>query len=200
MRIIPAIIAKNQKEFDDRLDKVKNNNLIHLDVMDGNFVKNKSLNFDLELPRKKYQVHLMTSNPKRWLEIIGNKAESIIFHIEAVKKPLELIKLIKKSKRKVGIAINPNTNVGNVISYLDKIDFVLVMTVNPGKYGSKFIKKAIGKIDEIKKTTKIKVGVDGGINDKTIKLVRNADFVVVGSYIQNSKDAKLAVERLSKPL
>ena len=101
-QIIPAIIAKSQKEFDECFEKIKNfGNTIHLDIMDGKFVRNKSLLFDLTLPRKKYQVHLMVNDPERYIKIIHSKAETIIFHIESTKNPEKIIKLIKEKRKKV---------------------------------------------------------------------------------------------------
>lgn len=200
LKIIPSIIAKNQKEFDERFKKIERiSKEFHLDVMDGKFVKNKSLNFDLELPRKKYQVHLMVKNPEEYIEIVRSKSESIFFHFESTKNPQEIIDLIKSKKKKVGLAINPKTKIQKIKPYLKKINFVLLMTVNPGRYGSKFLPETLKKITELKKLKpNIKIGLDGGINEKTISKIKkySINFIVVGSYLQKSKDIKNTLSKL----
>ena len=199
-QIIPSVIAKSQKEFDKRFSKIKNlSNTIHLDVMDGKFVKNKSLLFDLTLPRKKYQIHLMVKNPERYIKIIHGKAETIIFHLESTKNPKKIIKLIKEKRKKVWIALNPKTKSKEIEPYLSSVDGVLIMTVTPGKYGAKFLPESLKKVKEIRKMNKrIKIGVDGGINDKTIKMVEKigVNFLTVGSYLQKAKNAKKSIRIL----
>ena len=167
--VIPSIIAKNQNELNDRISKV-DSSVYQLDIMDGKFVKNKSLMFDFNIPKnKKYEAHLMILNPKLWVEKNSEKVDSIIFHFETTRNPEELIKLIKSKKKKVGIAIKPWTPVKKIEPFLEKINLVLVMTVNPGKYGSKFLPKTLDKIKELRKLKpKLNIEVDGGINDKTI--------------------------------
>jgi len=200
--IIPAIIAKSQKEFDERFEKVSFAPVIHLDIMDGKFVKSKSLNFSLILPRKKYQLHMMVKNPKDYIKWISNYATTIIFHIESCKNEAEIcefIELIKKKKKKVGIAINPKTSVNKVKPFLKSLDLVLIMTVNPGKYGAKFLSSTLKKIGELRKhSKKIRIGVDGGINNKTIRKAKSADFFISGSYVQKAGDSKKAVGNLRK--
>ena len=200
-KIIPSIIAKSQKEFDKRFSKIKNiSKVFHLDIMDGKFVKNKSLNFNLTLPRKKYQVHLMVNNPEKYIKIIHSKADTIIFHVESTKNPEKIIKLIRKKKKKVWIVLNPKISVKKIEDYLGLIDGVLVMTVTPGKYGARFLPKNLNKIKEIRKLNKkINIGVDGGINDKTIKSISKAgaNFFIVGSYIQKSENPQKALKKLN---
>jgi ribulose-phosphate 3-epimerase len=171
--IIPGLIAKSQKEFGKRFKKVRSHSKVfHLDVMDGKFVKNKSLFFNFSLPKGKfkYEAHLMVKNQKEWIKKNSSKTSSIIFHIESCKNKEEVketIKLIKSKKKKVGIAINPRTNMKKIAHYLKLIDSVLVMTVKPGKYGSEFQPNALKKIKEIRKlNSKVKIGIDGGIKDK----------------------------------
>lgn len=199
-QIIPSIIAKSQKEFDERFSKIKNlGNTIHLDVMDGKFVRNKSLLFDLTLPRKKYQIHLMVNNPEKYIEIIHGKAETIIFHLESTKNPRELIKLIRKKKKKVWIALSPKTNVKRAEPFLKDIDGVLIMTVSPGKYGAGFLSRNLRKVKEIRKLNqKVEIGVDGGINEKTIKKAKKvgANVFTVGSYLQKAEKPKGAIKKL----
>ena len=200
-QIIPSIIANSQEEFNERIRKV-NSGFYQLDVMDGKFVKNKSLMFDFKLPKgKKYEAHLMIRNPEKWIEKNWKKVDSIVFHIETTKNPDKVIGSIKNKKRKVGIAINPQTNINKIKIHLNEIDFVLVMTVNPGKYGSKFISLMLNKVKQIKKIKPdLEVEVDGGISDKTIvkALKSGANKFVVGSYIQNGENPKKALAKLKR--
>jgi len=201
MQVIPSIIANSQKELERRIGLV-NSNVYQLDIMDGKFVKNKSLMFDFKLSKnKKYEAHLMIKNPEKWIEKNWRKVDSIVFHFEAVKNPDKLIGLIKGKRKKAGIAINPGTKISKIKIHLDEIDFILVMAVNPGKYGSKFMPKMLYKIKEIRKINpKMEIEVDGGINDKTILKAKKtgANRFIVGSYLQNSKNPKKAFAKLKK--
>lgn len=202
--ILPSIIANSQKELDERINNVKNSSgTFHLDVMDGKFVKNKSLMFDFKvLKGKKYQAHLMVNNPLSWINKNWKKVDVIIFHPEPFKdnkKILEIVDLIKSKRRKVGLAINPKTSIEKIRPYLGYIDLVLIMTVNPGKYGGKFLPQTLKKIKQFRMINpRLNIGVDGGINDKTIKKVSNsgANIFVSGSYIQKKDNPKKTIKLL----
>ena len=202
--IIPSIIARSQKELDEKLNRVKNTSrLFHLDVMDGKFVKNRSLMFDFTVPRlKKYQAHLMVKNPRSWINKNWKKVNTIIFHEEVFKKSEdveEIISFIRKKRRKVGLALNPGTDIKKIRGYLNQIDIVLVMSVHPGKYGSKFLPKTLRKINQIKKINpSLKIEIDGGIDNKTINRVCSAggDIFISGSYLQKSKNPKKSLKTL----
>tara|TARA_Y100000310_G_C20174202_1_gene575088 strand:- start:37 stop:606 length:570 start_codon:yes stop_codon:yes gene_type:complete len=188
--ILPSIIANSQKEFDKRFEKVKSFSKFHLDVMDGKFVKNKSLMFNFKLPKnKKFEAHLMVKNPKTWIKKHGRKVDNIIVHYESMKG----VSLSKK----ISLAINPKTSVNEIRPFLSKINKVLVMTVTPGKYGSKFLSSTLKKIKELKSKT---IEVDGGINPTTIKKAKKAGATqfVVGSYLQKSKDMKKSISKLKQ--
>ena len=207
-QIVPSLIAKNQKELDERFGKVKNiSKVFQLDIMDGKFVKNKSLLFDFKLPKgKKYEVHLMISNPLIWIKKNYRKTDTIIFHVESCKNESEvkeIIKLIKSKKKKVGIAINPKTSVKKIIPYLKSVSMILVMTVTPGMYGARFLPNILNKVKAIRRLKpNINIEVDGGINNKTIsKAVKaGATSFVVGSYLQNSGDVNKSVKGLIEKL
>jgi len=119
-KIIPAIIAKNQKELEEMIFRVDSYvNLIQLDVMDGKFVKNKCNFFDLNLPGGgiKYEAHLMVKDPASWIDKFGDKVDTIIIHYETVDDLEKIIKKIKVLKKKVGIALNPETSVEEIEPY-----------------------------------------------------------------------------------
>lgn len=197
--VIPSIIAKNQIELTERLRKVESP-IYQLDIMDGKFVRNKSLMFDFEvLPKIRYEAHLMVSNPSEWVRKNHEKVDTIIFHLESVKNPERLIKLIKEKKKKVGIAINPKTPTKNLIPFLNQLDMVLIMTVIPGRYGARFLPKMLNKVKEIRALNEnLNIEVDGGVNNKTIHHSSRAGATsfVVGSYLQNSESPKKALAEL----
>jgi len=116
--ILPSIIAKNQKELHERLSNVYFFSKFHLDVMDGKFVKNKSLQFNFKVPNyKKFEAHLMVKNPITWIKKNSKKVNTIIVHYES-DNTLKAIDLIRKKKKRVGLAINPKTNLSNILEYL----------------------------------------------------------------------------------
>jgi len=201
-QIVGSIIAKSQKELDERIKKVNSLKLLQLDVMDGKFVPNTSFDFDFKLPRgHKYEAQLMIKNPELWIQKNWKKVNTIIFHVESASNPDRIIRLIKSKKRKVGIALNPRTNISKIKPYLNKIDMVLVMTVKPGKYGSKFLPETLKKVEEIRKLKpKLNIEVDGGISDKTISSARkaSASMFVVGSYLQKSGDVNKSLKMLKE--
>ena len=199
--VIPSIIAKSQKELDERISKI-DSNIYQLDFMDGKFVRNKSLMFEFKVPiGKKYEAHLMVSNPEAWVSKNWEKVDTIIFHFESVKNPEEMIRNIKSKKRNVGIAINPKTSVEKIKPFLDSVSLVLVMTVHPGRYGSKFLSRSLEKVKELRKLKpELNIEVDGGINDKTILRASKtgANGFVVGSYIQKSENPQKALKNLKE--
>src|SRR3990172_10386151 len=201
--IIPSIIANSQKELNERIKKIESE-FYHLDIMDGKFVKNKSLWFSWILTRgRKYEAHLMVKNPEIWITKNWKKVDTIIFHLESGENPEEMIKLIRSKRKKVGIAINPKTSVEKVKPFLNKISIVLVMAVNPGKYGSRFLPKALEKVKDLKKLNKkIDIEVDGGMNLENIRKASKtgANRFAVGSYLQNSENPKKAFEELRRIL
>lgn len=182
-QIIPSVIAKNQKELNLILRKVSFAPMLQIDIMDGKFVKNKSFDFDFILPKKKYEAHLMVKDPITWIKKYGPQMNTIYFHYEAVNNHKDVIKEIRKLKKKVGLAISPRTKVEKIKNLIKYVDNVLIMTVYPGKYGAKFLPFTIKKINELKN---VKIEVDGGISDKTIELAKGADLFISGSYLLKS--------------
>lgn len=200
-------IKENLRENIKRLDQ-SNISYLHLDIMDNIFVPNKTLDISeirslLDNIDKPKDVHLMVKNVKEYVdEYISLQPAFITFHVEAVKDVLETINYIKSKHTKVGISIKPNTNVEQIKNYLPYIDLVLVMSVEPGFGGQSFLPSVVEKIEMLKKIKDENkyhylIEVDGGINDKTIKLVNGADIVVVGSYITNSGNYDKQIETLA---
>jgi len=199
--IIPSIIAKNQKEFNKIYNKIKIAKTIHLDVMDGRFVKKKSMWFDFKLPKHNFEAHLMTTKPETFIERYHNKIKKFIVHVETVNNPDYLIKYARKLKSKIFFALEPKTPVSKIKNYLNKIDGVMIMTVEIGSYGAKFIPNMINKIKQLRKLNKkLVISADGSVNEKTIKLLKKAGASTfsVGSYIQKSRNAKKSIEVLTR--
>jgi ribulose-phosphate 3-epimerase len=175
---------------------------IHLDIMDSIFVENKN-EFDLNYKfNKKIDIHLMVKDVVSYINKYKKLSpEFITFHLEATDNIIEMINLIKENNIKVGISIKPNTDINKLFPYLGLIDLVLVMSVEPGRGGQKFIESSTNKINELKKIREENnyhylIEVDGGINNETIKYVENADIKVVGSYITNSDDYQKQINTL----
>lgn len=203
MEISTSILnAKNREEALIELNNTQTK-YIHIDVMDGKFVKDTQFTIEEiiklnELSNKELDIHLMVENPLSYINKLANlNIKYITFHLEIEKDISEIINKIKKLGYKVGIAIKPNTDIDKLKPYLDIIDLILVMSVEPGKGGQKFIKETITRIEKIKKYNKI-IEIDGGININTINLIYKADIAVVGSFIINSNNYKETIKSLIK--
>ena len=183
-------------------------NYLHIDIMDGIFVKEYNYDFTtiayyLNGVKKPLDIHLMVKDVKKYIdEYKILKPTYITFHLEAVDNPKEVIDYIKENNIGVGLAFNPSTDIEKIIPYLSDIDIVLVLSVNPGAGGQKFIKDTIPKIKKLRNLQKnyhYLISVDGGINDETIKFVYNdIDIAVSGSYICESSDFNKQIVRLKK--
>lgn len=181
---------------------------LHLDVMDGIFVSNKSWNYEfferiLKNTKKPKDIHLMVSNVKEYIDLFKNfNPEYITFHYEAVSDIKSVANYIKNLNIKVGVSIKPSTSVEEILPYLDYLDLILVMSVEPGKGGQKFIDDSVDKINQLYKLREkynynYLIEVDGGINEKTSKLCKNADILVIGSYITNSNNYQEQINKIS---
>lgn len=202
--IIPALIAKTQEELDESVNKVKDYvKYLQLDVMDGQFVPNHSLDFKFELPENSCicEAHLMVAEPKEWIDKLWDIAELFLIHFESTDNIEEITDYVKQKGKKAGIVINPGTAVEEIEKYLDKIDQVLVMTVNPGAYGSKFLPETLEKVKKLRELKpNLNIEVDGSINADTIKQAADAgaNLFVSGSFIMKSEDPEKAVQTLRK--
>ena len=198
MKVSVSVLSNEIKPQDivKKLDLSKPD-YIHIDIMDGKFVSNKTWTTSEVKKFTSYstlplEVHLMVNNPSKYIEDYALMNTSIIiFHYEAVKDINEMINKVKLYGLKVGIAINPETNINVLIPYLNMIDEVLIMSVHPGKSGQSFIEKSLEKISVLKNIIlegnyKTIISVDGGINNETGLLCKDAgaDELVSASYIQ----------------
>ena len=205
MQISTSILnSLNREESIKKLNYTKTN-YIHIDVMDGLFVSDKQFTINeikslSNISMKKLDIHLMVENPINYVKELSNmKIEYITFHIEVDNDINKIISSIRDLGYKVGIAIKPDTDINKLKPYLDKIDLILVMSVVPGKGGQPFLETTpprINKIKELIQDKDILIEVDGGITEKTIEKVPNADIVVSGSYIVKSDDYKKQIENL----
>ena len=191
--IAPSLLAADFSKLKEEITEVEKlgAEYLHLDVLDGYFVPNISFGAPVISSLRKhsnlvFDVHLMVNEPDYLIEDFAQFSDIITVHAEASKHLNRTIQLIKSFGKKVGVALNPSTSL-DVIKYdLDNSDMVLIMTVNPGFGGQKFIPEMIQKIKDLRKINKnIDIEVDGGINDKTAKLVKEAgaNVLVAGSYI-----------------
>jgi ribulose-phosphate 3-epimerase len=173
--------------------------------MDGKFVSNNSLDFDFRLPEKKYmyEAHLMIDDPEKWVDENWERVDTVIAHFESVKNPERIIESVKKKGKKIAFALNPETDTDLILNYIDSIDQVLVMTVNPGFYGSKFLPQMSDKIKRLRKLRPdLDIEVDGGIKPDTIEEVceAGANMFVSGSYLVNSDNVKERIRILEQKI
>ena len=183
-RLINAVSKVNESKAD----------FLHVDVMDGVFVPDVKFPVEVvkdikSISKKPLDVHLMVSDIELIKEYASLLPDYLTFHVEVI-DDYELIDYVKSLGIKVGLAINPETSIDKLMPYIDDIDLVLFMSVNPGKGGQKFIESTIDKIKELRESAydELIISVDGGINNKTKVLCEYAgcNMVVAGSYITNS--------------
>ena len=180
---------------------------IHLDIMDGKFVENKTMPFSemkhvSDYTSKRLDVHLMVEDPERYIPLYAAlNTEYITFHVEVESDIMQCLKMIKQYSIKTGLSIKPGTDVSELVPYLPYIDMVLVMSVEPGKGGQPFLDNAQERIEEVRDlldsyNIPAVINVDGCINNKTRKYCEEADIVTVGSYIISSDDFQEKISSL----
>lgn len=179
---------------------------LHIDVMDGHFVPNISIGVPVVKSIRKItnlflDTHLMIENPIKYIDAFADAGSDLItFHYEAtLDKTIETIEKIKSRNLKVGLSIKPKTTVDEIKNYINLVDMVLVMTVEPGFGGQKFMEESAKKIAEIKKINPdVLVQVDGGINDETAIICKDygANSLVAGNYIYSAQNIEKAIEKI----
>ena len=208
---VSASFLSIEDQLEDKIQTLAHANpdYLHLDIMDGNFVPRKTwskdemktLLKDIDTP---LDVHLMVEDIEMYArEFSELHPEFITFHIEATRRPEEIIRFIHHLGCRVGITLNPNTSLENIIPYLGKVDLVLVMSVEAGAGGQEFLQNSIDRIhrlEDIRKQNGYEylIEVDGGINEVTAFYCRNADILVAGSYITKSDGYGRAFEELKR--
>ena len=203
MEIAPSVLAANFVRLEDEIRDVEQNgaDLLHLDVMDGHFVPNisfgppviKSIRTVTNLP---LDVHLMTYNPQDYLDVLESiSVQYISFHVEAVPHLDRMIQNIKGRNIKAGIALNPGTPIGAIEEVLPLLDYVLIMSVNPGFGGQRFIEHSVDKVARLREMIDRKglstmIEVDGGVNLETGKRLvdAGANVLVAGNFVFKSPD------------
>lgn len=194
MKVSTSILSIKES-IEEAIDKLNNSSTdyLHLDVMDGKFVKGETITImdnALKYNHKPLDIHLMVTDINYYVNKYKDyHPEYITFHIEAVNNNVkEIINTIKKENIKVGISFKPDTEIDSIYPYLNDIDLVLVMSVEPGAGGQQFMASSTSKIVELKRLRELNkyhyvIEVDGGINSDTIRYVKDSDIIVSGSYI-----------------
>ncbi len=210
-KIAPSILSADFGELGKVVENLKSwgADYVHLDVMDGAFVPNitfgapmcKALRQHSDLV---FDAHLMVDNPSKWIQAFKDAGADIVtIHVEADNHAHRTLQLIRSLGMKAGIALNPATSPSSIEYLLESCDMILVMTVNPGFGGQKFIKEAAKKIAVIRKMLddrglfNVDIEVDGGVNPETAKLCRDngANVLVAGNSVFSAEDpAKMICE------
>jgi ribulose-phosphate 3-epimerase len=199
--ILPSIIAPSQVELDERIAKVKDHfSVLHLDIMDGRFVANESLNFAFTLPQEiSFEAHLMVENPEKWVEKHIELVDTVFVHLTSVTTPNGLIQFVHEKEKKIGFVLSPDDVLDDLHPFIDLLDYVLFMAVVPGQYGAPFIPAVIKNIEALyQHNPALLIQVDGAVNPTTIGELSaaGASRFVVGSYLQESSSVQNALSRL----
>jgi len=205
IEIVPAILVKTPKELKQRVKEVESHvDRIHIDIMDDKFVPNKTIqpeDIDLKTDLMK-EAHLMVEDNEKYVEDFINLGfDMLIFHYESCKDIPGIIKKVKERGKKVAIAINPPTPLSAIEGYLDDLDMVLIMSVNPGFSGQGFIPDVRTKIRKLREMKEdLDIEVDGGIKLGTAKIVAKAgaNILVSCSGIYGHENKKEAINLLRK--
>ncbi|MBT3168707.1 MAG: ribulose-phosphate 3-epimerase [Candidatus Cloacimonetes bacterium] len=212
MKIAPSLLSADFVNLEKEIELVQNAgaNILHLDVMDGHFVPNLTFGLPIIRQIKKIakiplDVHLMVTNPEIYLEPLANLGiEYISIHQETVLHLHRQILLLKERGVKAGIALNPATPVATILPIISELDFVLLMSVNPGFGGQNFLPLVYNKIQKLREFTKIQnpsleIEIDGGVNGENAKsLVKmGADILVAGSFVFGNSDYKKQIQKLN---
>ncbi len=213
IQISPSILSADFSQLGNEIKKLEEGgaDMIHVDVMDGHFVPNLTIGPPVIKALKKhssmiFDVHLMISPVHKYIEDYSDAGADIItIHPEATDNLKESIFKIKKLKKKVGVSLNPETSIDVILNHLNQIDLVLVMSVNPGFGGQKFMPEVLNKIRELKKIQQEKklnfdIEIDGGINFENSKIAieAGANILVSGTTVfkSNNGDIKKNIELL----
>lgn len=205
MKIAPSVLAADFTRLGEEINRVSKADYIHLDIMDGHFVPNISFGHELiaalrPLSSVPFDVHLMMDHPLFYIpSVVRAGADLITFHVECSDSISETIDAIHQGGAKAGLVLKPGTPVETLWPWLDRIDMVLVMTVEPGFGGQKFMPAMMDKVRAIKeRAPQMLIEVDGGVNDATIPQCVEAgvDICVAGTGVFRAENAEEALIRL----
>ena len=211
IKVSPSILAADFANLSEECSKIDKSNAdwFHLDIMDGLFVPNISFGMPVvktirQLTKKPLDVHLMIAQPEKYItEFINLGSDIITVHIEATNNLNQIINKIHESSLKSGIAINPQTPISDLKEYINKVDLICLMGVNPGFAGQKFIESTHERLQELKNLiissgSSALIEVDGGVNKENYQQLKSngADVLVAGSYIFNSPNYNIAINNL----
>lgn len=210
IQIAPSILSADFSCLDKEIRKVElaGADMLHVDIMDGHFVPNITIGPVVvrcirRITKLPLDVHLMIENPQKYTGSFADAGSDMItMHIETI-NPANFkaqAKILRRRNIKVGISLNPGTPISKIKTVLAYVDFVLVMSVNPGFGGQKFIPGVLPKIKQLRAIFRGDISVDGGINDQVAQSLidSGANILAAGSYIFKSKNVKRAIERIRK--
>ena len=203
-RVVPAILTDDPVALEKMLRQAESfTDYVQIDIMDGRFVPSRSVTWEqvAGLPgRLKWEAHLMVMQPEKYIEGFQQAgASKIIYHHEATASPHEVISWLRNLGLEAGLAINPETSVSAIAPYVNEVDSVLLLTVTPGFYGSKFIPKVMDKVAELRSIRPgIEIGIDGGIKESNIREIASTgvDYICVGSAVFLQPDPAGSYRRL----
>ncbi|MHC4660402.1 MAG: ribulose-phosphate 3-epimerase [Planctomycetota bacterium] len=208
VEISPSILSADFARLAEEMADVERFNVerFHIDVMDGHFVPNLTIGPDVVRHMRKetdkiLEVHLMITDPLKYGPIFADAGSDVVlFHIEVAPDPRPVMDAIREKGAKVGLVVNPPTDIESIIPYLAEIDHMLVMSVNPGFSGQKFISSAIEKVRRVRKVAgpDLDIEVDGGINSETAVscIEAGANVLVAGSFIYGAEDRGVPIAAL----
>lgn len=208
VQIAASVLSADFSRLKEEIDALDSADILHLDLMDGHYVPNLSFGFPIvstvhRISDKPLDAHLMVTNPQDYVDALAELGVGwISFHQETVFHSHRLVQKIKSLGVKAGIALNPATPVSTLHDILPELDFVLVMSVNPGYSAQKFIPGAIAKIRQLSSLKadypQLKIEVDGGVNDSNCKdlISAGADILVSASYIFSSANYSNSINKL----
>ena len=212
-KIAPSILAADYANFASELKRIEETSAeyLHIDIMDGQFVPNITFGADVVASMRKhsklvFDCHLMVVNPERFVDAFAQAGADIMtIHAESTLHIHGALQKIKKAGMKAGVVINPGTPVSAIEPVLSLVDQVLIMTVNPGFGGQKFISECLDKVSELAELRQAKgytyeIEVDGGVDDKTAKecVEAGADVLVAGSYVYKYDDVAEPIKKLKE--
>lgn len=213
MLVSPSLLAANFANLLPHIEMINSSeaDYLHMDVMDGVFVPNISFGFPVikdvaGICKKPLDVHLMVVEPQKWIDMVKDAGATIMnVHLEACLHLDRTIHEIHQAGMKAGVTLNPATPVAMLVDIIKEVDLVLIMSVNPGFGGQAFIQNTLKKVRELRKLIDSNysgaiIEVDGGVNEKTGKLLSEAgaDMLVTGSYVFKSDDPLERIKALKR--